>query len=186
MMDELQRNLGEIRRLVRALKDADWARWTMYGPSSGRWWLLVLLLTGPWIVYAAAADRRKILETVLFGCIIAMMTVLIDTLGYFFDFWDYPVELLPMFPGAWSFDLAMVPVALMLVYQRFRTRKSFTAALFVMALAYAFIGEPLACGLNLVAYSKWRYYYSFCLYLLSGIVVRAVVEKLRTVSRNAA
>lgn len=46
----------------------------------------------------------------------------------------------------------MVPVAYMLLYQYFRTWKSFILAQIIMALTYAFIGEPFCEWVKLVNY----------------------------------
>ncbi|MEH7500250.1 hypothetical protein [Cytobacillus firmus] len=77
----------------------------------------------------------------------------------------------------------MVPVAYMLLYQYFRTWKSFILAQIIMALTYAFIGEPFSEWVELVYYYEWRYSYSFIYYIIVGIVTRALILKLGSLSK---
>ncbi|WP_404406868.1 CBO0543 family protein [Jeotgalibacillus malaysiensis] len=81
----------------------------------------------------------------MFGTIIIIIitTTLLDVVGLQYRFWDYPIAFLPIIPRSYPFDFSMIPVAYMLLYQCFRTWKFFATALIIMALTYAFIGEPL-------------------------------------------
>jgi hypothetical protein len=172
-------NLSRARKLVHELDQTDRERWLEFGVLTFRWWLLVAFLIVPWIIWAKLSDKSKTLEVVLVGSIVMLVTLLLDVLGYNADFWDYPVELLPLgVPGALPFDLSLIPVPYMLIYQHFRTWKSYLLALFGMAAVYAFIGEPLANWLELVRYLKWNVVYSFIYYIVIGVGVRALVMRL--------
>ncbi|MFJ8268283.1 hypothetical protein [Peribacillus asahii] len=60
----------------------------------------------------------------------------------------------------------------------------YTLALVAMAVIYAFIGEPLAHWLDQTLYIKWRYIYSFFYYILTGIAVKWMVDKVVGVARG--
>ncbi|SLL37322.1 Uncharacterised protein [Mycobacteroides abscessus subsp. abscessus] len=77
----------------------------------------------------------------------------------------------------------MIPVAYMLLYQYFRTWKIFIIAQITMVLTYAFIGEPFSEWVELVYYYEWRYSYSFIYYIMVGIVTRALILKLASLSK---
>jgi hypothetical protein len=177
-MFDLQDNLTRVRRLIHQLNQANSERWHHYGLPTFRFWLLLAFLLLPWLLWSRLVDRSRLLELLLTGMLISLWTILLDMAGYFLDFWFYPVEMIPMVPGAWPFDLAMIPVAYMLLQQYARSWRSYLAALCVMALVYAFIGEPMCIRLGLVIYYKWTYVYSVAVYLVFGISVRALVEKL--------
>jgi hypothetical protein len=108
----------------------------------------------------------------------------LDTVGVQFSFWEYPVEFLPVIPRAFPFDVSMVPVAFMLLYQYYRKWKSFIIAQIIMALAYAFVGEPLGEWINLVYYLKWNHLYSFFYYIVVGIGIRAILLKIVSFSNK--
>ncbi|MEK3990045.1 CBO0543 family protein [Robertmurraya sp. FSL R5-0851] len=128
--------------------------------------------------------RKWFVESLLFGMIVMNVTLLLDTVGMQFSFWEYPVEFLPVIPRGFPFDVSMVPVAFILLFQYFQTWKSFIIAQVIMAIAYAFIGEPFCEWLHLVRYFKWNYLYSFVYYIILGIVVRALILKCMMVSKR--
>ena len=76
-------------------------------------------------------------------------------------------------------------VAYMLLYQYFKTWKSFSVGLVSMAAIYAFIGEPLTHWLDQTLYIKWKHIYSFFYYILAGILVRWMVEKVVGIARKS-
>jgi hypothetical protein len=87
--------------------------------------------------------------------------------------------MIPLVPEAFAFNLSMIPVAYMLLYQYFKTWKSFWIGLFCMSVVYAFIGEPFCNWIMVVMYIKWKYIYSFVYYIVIGITIRAIVENLK-------
>nr|WP_154319612.1 CBO0543 family protein [Metabacillus idriensis] len=142
------------------------------------WWILVGFLVVPWVIWAKLVKRDMILEILLFGTIIIITTTLLDIVGLQYRFWDYPISFLPIIPRAFPFDFSLVPVAYMLLYQYFRSWKYFVIAQIIMALSFAFIGEPFCEWVKLVYYIEWRYSYSFIYYILVGIGTRALILKL--------
>jgi hypothetical protein len=109
---------------------------------------------------------------------------ILDAIGVDLKFWVYPVQFLPITPRALPFDVFMVGITFMLLYQFFNSWRSYLIALFIMALVFAFIGEPISKRLNLVYYIKWKYYYSFLYYVSLGVTVRTIVIKCKQLSEN--
>jgi hypothetical protein len=122
---------------------------------------------------------KKKLEIVVVGLFVAISTLLLDVVGYNLNFWDYPIQLIPLVPEAFAFDLSMIPVAFMLLYQNFKTRKSYCIGLVCVSVVYAFLGEPFCNWVMVVFYVKWKYIYSVVYFIVIGITVRAIVEKLK-------
>jgi hypothetical protein len=173
------------RELINALVQTNTEQWLQFGLLSYQWWILLLFLTVPWIIWVKTVDKKRVLEIILLGTLVIIPTTLLDLVGYNLHFWDYPIEILPLVPGALPFDLSMVPVAYMLLYQYLRTWKSYMTGLLGMAVLYAFIGEPFSNWIALVIYLKWRYIYSFVFYILTGVTVRVTVEKLKDMQTMA-
>ncbi|MFP7296945.1 CBO0543 family protein [Neobacillus niacini] len=182
-IDNKFENLKEIRLLEDKLYHLELNGWLKNEFLTWEWWILVVFLVGPWVIWAKLVKRDIILEILLFGTIIILTTTLIDVVGAQYSFWDYPIAFLPIIPRAFPFDFAMVPVAYMLLYQYFRTWKSFILAQIIMALTYAYIGEPFCEWVKLVNYLEWRYRYSFLYYIIVGIVTRALILKLVSLSK---
>jgi hypothetical protein len=174
--NNVDENMERTRELIAALVETNMERFIDYGFLSPQWWLLLAFLVIPWLIWAKVVDKQRILEILVVGLFVALVTKLLDLVGYNLNFWDYPIQIIPFVPEAFSFDLSMIPVAFMLLYQYFKTWKSYFIGLVCMSVAYAFIGEPFCNWILLVVYIKWKYTYSAVYYIVIGIIVRALVE----------
>ncbi|WP_227935191.1 CBO0543 family protein [Alkalihalobacillus deserti] len=175
--------LWKIRELQEQIIQLEINRWLQYHLFSWNWWLLIVFLIAPWFIWIKFLDRKRIFEIFSFGMLTSLITVFFDAVGKELGFWVYPIELTPFVHSAGAFDFSVIPVAYMLIYQHFKRWKTFIAALVFMALIYAFIGEPFAHWAELTYYLKWKYIYSFFYYILTGMLVRWIVEKLLKISR---
>ncbi|MDB5055125.1 MAG: hypothetical protein JWM44_3175 [Bacilli bacterium] len=175
-MDE---NMDRTRELIIALVQTNRERFIKYGGFlSPQWWLLLAFIIVPWLILVKVVDKKRKLEIVACGLFVAITTKILDLVGYNLNFWDYPIQIIPLVPEAFAFDLSMIPVAYMLLYQYFKTWKSYCIGLVCMSVVYAFIAEPFCNWIMVVIYIKWRYIYSAVYYIVIGITVRAVVENL--------
>lgn len=183
-MGTREENLEDVRFLEDQLFLLDAKGWLENEFLTWEWWILLCFFVVPWMLWFIMKKRKWFVESLLFGVIVMNVTLLLDTVGMQFTFWEYPVEFLPVIPRGFSFDVSMVPVAFILLFQYFQTWKSFIIAQVIMAVAYAFIGEPFCEWLNLVRYLKWNYLYSFVYYIILGIGVRALILKCMLVSKR--
>ncbi|UFU00761.1 hypothetical protein KO561_07445 [Radiobacillus kanasensis] len=177
-------NLLKVNELEKEALNVDINGWLQYDLFTFDWWLLLAFFILPWVLWVKLVDRDRIVENFLFGMFIIKITTITDILGTEIDFWQYPTSLFPIFPRAFPFDISMVPVALMLLYQYFNTWKSYIIALISMAGVFAFIGEPFSVWKELVIYIKWNYIYSFFFYIIVGISIRAFVIKLKNLKKK--
>lgn len=151
-IDNIFGNFNEIRFLEDKLYLLELNDWLKNEFLTWEWWILVGFLVVPWVIWAKLVKRDMILEILLFGTIIIITTTLLDIVGLQYRFWDYPISFLPIIPRAFPFDFSLVPVAYMLLYQYFRSWKYFVIAQIIMALSFAFIGEPFCEWVKLVYY----------------------------------
>lgn len=176
-------NVERVRLLEDQLFTLDAKGWLENEFLTWEWWLLLAFFVVPWILWSIMKKRKWLLESVLFGVMVMLVTILLDIIGLQFSFWEYPVEFLPIIPRAFPFDISIVPVAFMLIFQYNRSWKSFMIAQLIMAMTYAFIGEPICEWIDLVHYIKWNYLYSFFYYIVLGVAVRALILKCASVSK---
>lgn len=174
--------LEKVNKLEEEAYQLDWEGWFANELFTWNWWVLIAIFILPWVIWGKLANRSKMLECVLFGSLIMILTTLLDLIGMNLKFWRYPTQLLPIVPRAFAFDMAIVPVAFMLLHQYFTSWRSFSIGLLLMSTLYAFVGEPLSVKMELVQYLKWKYIYSFIYYILVGLFVRWFVLKLKRVS----
>jgi hypothetical protein len=178
--NDLNENMQRARELTTALVQTNMERFFKYGGFlSPQWWLLLAFLIVPWLIWLKVVDKNRKLEIVVVGLFVAIVTKLLDLVGYNLNFWDYPIQIIPLVPEAFSFDLSMIPVAYMLLYQYFKTWKSYCIGLVCMSVVYAFIGEPFCNWIMIVVYIKWKYIYSVVYYIVVGITIKAIVQDLK-------
>lgn len=175
----MNENMVQATRLITELVQTNMERFVKHSFLSPQWWLLLSFIIIPWLIWTRVVDKKRKLEIVVVGLLATIITKLLDLVGYNLRFWDYPYQIIPLVPEAFSFDLSMIPVAYMLLYQYFKTWKTYCIGLVCLSIIYSFIGEPLSNLLMLVVYIKWKYYYSTVYYIVLGIFVKAVVENLK-------
>lgn len=173
-------HLEKVFQLEQEVFRIDQEGWLKHELFTWQWWLLVAFLILPWVVWGKLVNPRKLMAIVQFGLFTCIITVYLDVVGMKYGFWRYPFQLFPLTPRAIAFDMSMVPVAYMIIYQFFTTWKRFTIALIIMACLFAFIGEPFSIWADLVEYMRWNYLYSFIFYIITGIIVRWLVERMST------
>ncbi|RFU66766.1 hypothetical protein D0466_00865 [Peribacillus glennii] len=167
-----------MRKIEDQLFFYDMNHWLEYEILTWQWWMLAVFLILPWIIWFLLVKRDNIIQALLFGMFIIIITKLLDVVGLQYGVWEYPIQLFPVIPRGLPFDISMVPVAYMLLYQYFNTWKTFFIAQVLMALLYAFIGEPFSEWAHVVQYMKWHYILSFFYYILVGAGTRFLLLKL--------
>ncbi|MEH7331202.1 CBO0543 family protein [Neobacillus drentensis] len=170
--------MWKIAELEEKVHRLDKEGWLQNEFLTWQWWVLGIFLIVPWLIWLRMVDKKRIIPILLFGMLFLIVTSLLDNIGLQFRFWKYPTQLMPVIPRALPFDCSMVPVAFMLVYQYFRSWKSYCFALVVVTVLFAFVGEPFSIWAELVVYIKWKYIYSFIYYIVLGVLIRFFIEKL--------
>ncbi|MBO1515585.1 CBO0543 family protein [Metabacillus bambusae] len=178
-MNDKFEHMWKVQELQNKAVKLDIQGWLKDEVFTWNWWVLLALLIIPWLIWFKYADRRRMLEILLFGALVVIITTSLDTVGNEIGLWVYPTQLIPLSNEAIEFDHSIVAVGFMLLYQYFRTWKTFVIALIFMAAIFSFIGEPLCHLLEAVLYIKWSYFYSFVYYITIGILIKAIVGKLK-------
>lgn len=177
-------NFWQTRELQDKLTQLNLEGWLENELFTWNWWLLLVFALLPWIIWIKFVDRKSLMEILLFGTFICIPTVFLDVIGYNYKLWDYPITFIPNIPRAIPFDMSMIPVSYMLLYQYFSTWKTYMIFLVVLAGSFAFIGEPFSVWANLTFYFKWHYVFSFLYYILLGITVKIIIEKIKSISKS--
>ncbi|WP_303046855.1 CBO0543 family protein [Bacillus sp. MRMR6] len=152
--------------------------WLSGAVLTWNWWVLVFMFIFPWLIFLKYLDRERSLQIWCFGLIVILITSFTDDLGSELSVWIYPIKFAPFGLLALPFDFSMIPVAYMLIYQYFKSWKTFCIALVSQATIFAFVGEPFSVWLGFVTYLKWEYIYSFVFYIVTGLAARFFIQKL--------
>ncbi|MFK7696609.1 CBO0543 family protein [Paenibacillus sp. HJGM_3] len=141
-----------------------------------QWWLLLALLVVPWIIWWKLVDKSRVREILLYGITLAIIIVILDDIGGELGLWSYPYQLIRFIPRLNPVDFSVLPVFHMLVYQYFRSWKSFFVANVIMAFLIAFIAEPIFSWIGIYDLDNWKYFYSFPIYIVIACFVRWCLE----------
>ncbi|OPX90081.1 MAG: hypothetical protein A4E53_01296 [Pelotomaculum sp. PtaB.Bin104] len=146
------------------------------------WWLLVALFIIPWLVWWKVVDRKKIFEILTYGFMVMIMSSLFDAIGVENDLWEYHYQFIPLLDVFIVYDVSVIPVTYMLIYQYFSTWKSFTIASIVVSGMFSFVSEPILVWLNYHDLFKWEYFYSFPIFIVIAITLKYLIIKIKKVS----
>lgn len=143
-----------------------------------RWWILIGSLAAMYIGWFLLLNKAKKKETCLFLLLAVIIQLGIDEYGEELILWEYPTDLIPIFPPLTSLNLISVPLSLSIAFQRFPDLKRYTAAAVVITATTSFVLEPLLAWGGLYELVNWQYVYSFFVYLLVAFGIRFIAKKL--------
>ena len=159
--------------------------WVKYEVFTWQWWIGVACVVIPLLVLWKLVDRRRILEITAFGFMVNILATFLDVMGSELLLWNYTLRLLPQIPLLFPVDFIIVPIIYMLIYQRYLAWKQFLFASTIVALALAFIIEPLAVYIKQYQLISWHYIYSFPIYILIVIMAKLFADKLLSMRSNS-
>jgi len=145
---------------------------------SYQWWFLLILTIVLWIIWIVLVDKKRLQNIVMIGLLTSLIALLLDDIGYSMALWNYPYYLVPFSSTQTSIDLAIIPVSYMLLYQYFRKWKSYLIALTLITLFAVFVVESLFVKLGIYVLVRWELWYAVPIYILIGILVKSLVDKI--------
>jgi hypothetical protein len=152
--------------------------WINHAFLSWQWWFLLLTTILIWIVWIKNVDKTRTLLILNYGLIYGIFSFILDMIGTNHGAWAYPIRLYWAFmPPLVPFDLSYLPVIFMLTYQRYGRRWfNFLLALIFISAFISFIIEPLFHWMGIYVMYKWKYMYSFPIYIVLAYLVKVLVE----------
>jgi hypothetical protein len=176
--DEMEKHYGQVQVLARKY-------WISDDLFSFNWWLLVILMIILWLLWWKLVDKIRIVEILLGGSLISIVTLLLDLTGLNLDLWDYTSLLFTgVYPTLAPVDLVVIPVTFMLIYQYQVSWKSFSLTSVIVSGVYSFIAEPIFNWLDIYRLEHWRYIYSFPIYILLFIFIKWIMDLVINISKK--
>jgi hypothetical protein len=152
---------------------------------SFNWWLLVSLMILLWLFWGKFVNKTKIVEILLGGSLISIVTLLLDLTGLNLGLWNYTSLLFSGFyPTLAPVDLVVIPVTYMLIYQYKINWKSFFLTSVMVSGIYSFVAEPIFNGLDIYRLNHWHYIYSFPIYILLFLMIKGIVDIVVKISKS--
>ena len=176
-MNNQDQLLNEIIQLKIKLRDLALQHYAQHEIFSWTWWIDVVLIIVPLILWWRIVDRNRLLNICVFGLIVNMIATFLDVTGTLYAFWEYPVYTLPHIPLMLPVDYVIVPVVGMVIYQKFAKWIVFILVCILASALMSFIGEPIAVLIRMYKLITWRYIFSFPIYIVIYIVAKFASDK---------
>jgi hypothetical protein len=175
----------EIRNLHEVLVQMRIDNWFHHDLYSFQWWLLLVVLILPWVVWWQFVEKKRIYEILLFGALMMNLVSMLDDLGVELHLWSYPYQLISVMQRLIAIDQGIIIIAHMFLYQFYKGWKSFIIANMIMAIIFSYIFEPITVWLGIYKLENWRYTYSLPIYVMKAALIKWVVDEVLFKKRHA-
>lgn len=175
---------NRILDLTSEITRLDIYEWRYLDLFTWQWWLLVIVLIIPWLVFIKKVDKKRLPETLLLGTWVMIISETFDHIGYELGMWTYLVEIFPLFPRFEEVNFSVLPVTYMLIYQNYRGWKKYVQAITVAAGIFTWVCEPILIWLGLYVPLKWNLSYGFPIYITIGVITKWGIEKVYTLAKT--
>lgn len=152
--------------------------WVKYNVFSLRWWLMIIFLIFPWVIWSRFIDKKRLKEILLYGFFVLIFCLILDEVGTHLSFWAYPYILTPISASFEPYDYTFLPITFMLIYQYLPSWKAYIFAIIALSAVFSFILEPIVVYFDFYRLLKWRYEYSFVIYPLIGLFCKLIIHKI--------
>ena len=88
-------------------------------------------------------DKSRRMEICLYAPLALIIAMGIVEYGEELTLWDYPTDIIPIFPPLTSANLLMLPLSYSLAHQYFHTTGRFVVAVLIITGVICFVIEPL-------------------------------------------
>lgn len=150
-----------------------------------RWWILLALVVVSLIIWWMLLDKSRLKETCLFAALGFIFVLALNEYGEELILWDYPTDIIAIFPPLSSINLIMLPLVYSVVYQRFTLKKHYIWATLIITAVLCFVIEPVFSWGNLYQLINWQYYFNFPLFVLIAILLRALTLKIFKITEKS-
>jgi len=179
---ELTNQMIQIKLLHKQLSMEHWVNYEVF---TWQWWIGVACVVIPLLLMWKLVDKRRLLEIIAFGFMLNILATFLDVVGSELLLWNYTLRIIPQIPLLFPVDFVLVPIFYMLIYQRYIAWKQFLIASTILALALAFVAEPLAVYIGQYQLIHWKFIYSFPIYIVLAIFCKFFANKMFSVQEQS-
>jgi hypothetical protein len=172
----------ELQKKLTALHVEEWLQDDVF---QVRWWILIVMLIAMLVAWFLLLDKTKKKETCLFLVLAAIIVLGIDEYGDELILWEYPTDVIPIFPPLTSLNLISVPLAFSIAFQRFPDLKGYTVAVLIITAMISFGLEPVLAWGGIYELVNWNPVFSFFNYLLVAFLIRFLAKKVLEIESKA-
>ncbi len=156
-IDQITDNFVDLHDRIREV-------WLTQVLFTWHWWLDVALTVLPWILWFIVRQRNLQRRLLFAGLVTALLATYLDMIGMTQGWWTYYTWVVPLMPEYLPWDLAVMPVTVMLFYQYKPNWNPWIKAA-IFGMFGAFVSEPLFEWIGIYKRITWEYWYSFPIYI---------------------
>lgn len=170
----LPESVGLQKRLTEIRID-DWLKNDVF---HFRWWILIALIIISLTAWFILLDKPRLKETCLYAILATIFVLCVVEYGDELTLWDYPTDVIPIFPPLTSINLFILPLVYSLLFQGFRTKRSFFLATVAATAVICFLIEPVLSWGRFFQLVKWSYFYNFVTYISVAMFTKYLASKI--------
>lgn len=144
------------------------------------WIGLFLFVSFTYILFFYLADKKRFIELLLFGSLVAVAFSVYDSIGELIGLWSTFFRMVPLQQNFFMSDLTIIPLYAMLIYQYANSWKTFFIGTVVWAALIAFVFYyTILNQLNVFIYlTPFGPYIDFVFLMLIGLIARGILVVL--------
>lgn len=160
--------------------------------TTGLYWANIAFIVLYYIAWYRLTDKRRLVDLMFYGSLIAVARGLIDLFGVTAGLWVYKYRILPLSPSVFMQDWTIMPLTYMLVQQYSPNWRQFFLWNAVGTGLISFVIMPIMVYFKILTFMYWNYVYTFLVMYITAALMRAafylvvqVQEKAREGKRSA-
>lgn len=171
---EIPKSVG-IQKHLTSIHIEEWLKQDVF---HWRWWCLLCLIFIMVIIWCILVEKSRISEICLYITLATIIFMGVHEYGEELTLWNYPTHIIALFPPLSSINLLSLPLVYSLIYQYYKTKKSFFWATSIITAIICFILDPILTWGGFYQLLHWKYYYSILIYIPIAILVRVIVIRI--------
>jgi F0F1-type ATP synthase assembly protein I len=166
----------EIRQKSEQLNNLILTKWLNQEFLSLPWFFIVFLVLACYVLFFYLVDKKRIIEILLFGSLVAVAFVVYDSIGIFFGYWKGLISVLPVYPNFFGSEFTIIPLISMLIYQYTSSWRKFLLLYIGFSVLFIFGYNSVLQNLKIFVYLKpFAILIDFISFSLVGIVARGIM-----------
>ncbi|MTV50917.1 hypothetical protein GJ688_18530 [Heliobacillus mobilis] len=151
-------------------------KWFTEELLSWQWWGIIGFLTFSYILCFTLMNKKRLTETILFGSLVSVFAVVMDVILSNMNAFLYNVNLVPMIPSIFIYDITALPMYFMLIFQHATLWKKYSIWITLASAIMGFIFTPLMVKLGYLQFIWWNYFLAFLVIAFIGFLAKAVMS----------
>lgn len=164
----------EARRRLHELVLKDWLQNDLFKRN---WWISVVFLLFSYILCFMLIDKKRRSKILLFGCLVTVASFVYEVFGFSFVLWSFSTKIFPITPAIFMFNITVLPLYYMLVYQYSPTWKRFFLLNALAACVFSLVLLPILIKLKIYQ-TYWSLLFNIPIIFIYACLARFVTQWL--------